>query len=79
MSEFHSALRALREAQLMTQQEFAKRMEVSPQHQCDLEKGRRMPSVSYVKRLCAKHGRGPKGKLWWHQLAAAAHGWEIYP
>ena len=73
---FHELLRSLREAQEMSQQDFARRMEVSPQYQCDLENGRRLPSVKYVERLCKKNGRGPKGANVWHALGARAHGWK---
>lgn len=74
---FSGLLRSFREAQEMSQQDFASRMEVSAQYQCDLENARRAPSVKYVERLCKKHGRGLKGANVWHALGARAHGWKV--
>lgn len=74
---FARELKAFREAQELSQQDFAKRLGVSAQYQCDLEGGRRKPSVRYVERLCEAHSRGPKGRLFWHRLGAVEHGWRI--
>jgi DNA-binding XRE family transcriptional regulator len=74
---FNGLLRSFREAQELTQQAFARRMGVSAQYQCDLESGRRAPSVKYVDRLCEVHGRGPNGRNTWHALGARAHGWKV--
>lgn len=76
MRSFGDELRFFRQQQDMSQQDFAVRMEVSSQHQSDLENGRRMPSVAYVERLCEKHGRGRFGREHWHVLGARAHGWK---
>jgi transcriptional regulator with XRE-family HTH domain len=74
---FSQELKIFREAQEMTQLDFAKRLGISTQYQCDLEGSRRNPSVQYVERLCEAHSRGPKGRLFWHRLGAAAHGWKV--
>lgn len=55
----------------------AKGIQCSPQYVSDLEHGRRLPSVRIVNAICQWMGRGPKGRLEWHQAAARAHGWEV--
>jgi len=67
----------LRSALDMNQKQLAEALDCSTQFICDLEKGRRTPSVSFVERICAYLGRGPKGRLEWHVAAARAHGWKI--
>jgi len=42
---FGNALEAYRLGEEMTQKNFAKKLGITPQSLCDLEKGRRMPSV----------------------------------
>lgn len=75
MTEFQAMLIEVRSN--FQQKQFAESLGYSPQYQHDLEKGRRLPSVAYVNRLCESLGRGPKGRLAWHRAAAKAHGWEV--
>jgi transcriptional regulator with XRE-family HTH domain len=49
----------------------------SVQYVSDLVHGRRLPSVAIVNAICEWMGRGPKGRLEWHQAGARAHGWEV--
>lgn len=53
---FAYALIELRDTYHLSQQDFAKRIGISPQFQCDLESGRRMPSVR-IKRGQYRAGR----------------------
>lgn len=53
MKQFPQMLYKLRVSVLeLTQQHFSKQLGLSPQYICDLEHGRRMPSVKFVKTLC---------------------------
>lgn len=72
-------LLAVREGTGESQQDFAAALEISPQYLCDLEQGRRGPSVDLVERICKHLGRGPVGRLEWHAAAARFHGWDIQP
>ena len=67
----------LRAALDMNQKQLAEALECSSQFVCDMEMGRRTPSVAFVDRLCDYLGRGPKGRKEWHVAAARAHGWKI--
>jgi transcriptional regulator with XRE-family HTH domain len=56
---------------------LAKALGVSIAYVSDLEHGRRLPSVRIINAICEWMGRGPKGRLAWHQAGARAHGWEV--
>ena len=56
---------------------FAKGVGISVQYLHDLEHGRRLPSVRVVNGICDYLGRGPQGRLEWHQAGARAHGWSV--
>ncbi len=60
-----------------TSKALAVQLGVSPQYLHDIERGRRLPSVAFVDRLCLYLGRGPVGRLEWHRAAAEAHGWKL--
>lgn len=49
----------------------------SVQYVSDLRRGMRTPSVEVTNKVCDWMGRGPKGRLDWHQAGARAHGWNI--
>lgn len=49
----------------------------SVQYVSDLRRGMRLPSVKITEAICDWMGRGPKGRLEWHQAAARAHGWQV--
>ena len=51
---FGNSLEAYRLAEEMTQKEFAKKLGVTPQSLCDLEKGRRIPSVGRAAKIAKK-------------------------
>lgn len=51
---FGNTLEAYRLAEDMTQKDFAKKLKISPQSLCDLEKGRRIPSIDRVVRIANK-------------------------
>lgn len=76
-SSFRAMLHEVRTGMEMSQQDFAARLGYSPQHLCDLESGRRMPSVAFVERLCEYLCRGPLGRREWHVAGAQAHGWQV--
>lgn len=76
---FVEMLKHLRLDGVFTQQEVAKKLGISGAYLCDLEQGRRKPSVNVINRICTYMGRGPKGRAEWHQAAARACGWEIDP
>lgn len=61
----------------MNQKQLSEALDCSPQFICDMEKGKRSPSVAFVDRLCDWLNRGPKGRREWHIAAARAHGWKI--
>lgn len=61
----------------LTQADLAQALGCSPQFICDLEKGKRTPSVAFIENLCRWLGRGPKGRREWHIAAARAHGWDV--
>jgi len=76
---FREMLREVRVMMEKSQQDFAANLGYSPQHLCDLESGRRMPSVAFVNRLCDYLSRGPVGRRVWHLAGAEAHGWQVTP
>jgi transcriptional regulator with XRE-family HTH domain len=51
---FGNSLEAYRLAEEMTQKEFAKKLGITPQSLCDLEKGRRIPSVERAAKIAKK-------------------------
>lgn len=77
MTELSTMFKELREALGIDQKTLAETLGCSSQFICDVEKGRRTPSVAFIDRLCDWHGRGPKGRRDWHVAAARAHGWKI--
>ncbi|NWH03521.1 helix-turn-helix domain-containing protein [Desulfobacter latus] len=48
---FGKALKAHREGEALSQSAFAKALGISPQSLCDLEKGRRTPSVKRAAKI----------------------------
>lgn len=75
--KFVEMLAELRAGYELSQKRMAELVGVSPQYQHDLEKGRRLPSVAYVDKLCEAFGRGPRGRAQWHRAGARAHGWSV--
>lgn len=64
----------------MSRKEFAACIGISPQYLCDLEHGRRLPSIRVVHNICDHFivGRGlVVARRAWHMAGARAHGWEI--
>jgi transcriptional regulator with XRE-family HTH domain len=59
---FGNMLESYRLAEEMSQREFAGFLEISPSSLCDLEKGRKIPSLSRV--LCITNKLGVSKKLW---------------
>lgn len=59
------------------QKVIARGLDCSVQYVSDLKAGRRLPSVTIVNAICKWMGRGPQGRLAWHQAGARAHGWEL--
>lgn len=58
----------------LTQKVFAEQLGISPQYLCDLENGRRMPSIAVADALIAVCDLdGPSV----HKTAAEAHGWKL--
>ena len=53
-------LRSIREAENMTQLEFAKLLEIPPQKLCDIEKGRRFISPKTAEEFAKKLGDSPE-------------------
>ncbi len=51
---FGSALEAYRLGEELSQKVFAKRLGITPQSLCDLEKGRRIPSVDRAAKIAGK-------------------------
>ncbi len=74
---YREMLIELRSAVGMTQKELAAALKISNQYLCDMEHGRRMPSVNVVEKICKWAGRGPRGISHWHIAAARAHGWKV--
>ena len=74
---FPEMLKAVRCGGEFSQSFMAEKIGYSVQYWCDLEKGRRNPSVEFVNRLCNYMGRKQHGRLEWHRAAARAHGWEV--
>lgn len=78
--KFAIALIELRDVHRFTQQQLAERLGLSPQYVCDLESGRRMPSVNVVDAIVAKCGPKIGGDVYrrrWNKLGAMAHGWKL--
>ena len=53
---FGGILKALRDSEGITQVEFAKKLHITVQNLCDLEKGRRIPSPLRAARIAKKLG-----------------------
>jgi DNA-binding XRE family transcriptional regulator len=81
MLGFAERLTELRSLYHLTQGQMAKRLGISPQYLCDLEHGRRKPSLTVVNALCNCFGpNGPSDSGFrrsWHRTAAKEHGWRI--
>jgi transcriptional regulator with XRE-family HTH domain len=75
--EFTEMLAAVVLGMGVTSKHFAECIGISPQYLSDLERGRRLPSVAVVNRICTYMGRGPQGRKAWHLAGARAHGWEV--
>ncbi len=63
---FGAALEAHRKCEEVSQKDFAKMLEITPQSLCDLEKGRRIPSPQRAAKIARKIGH-PEN--FWLQLA----------
>lgn len=77
---FAYALIKLRDTYRLSQQDFAKRIGISPQFQCDMESGRRMPSIKVIDKIVKAFGPKIGGyafRLRWHRLGACSHGWNV--
>lgn len=74
---FERMLQELRVDGTFTQSDIAKSLGISPQYLCDLERGRRRPSVAVVNRICEYLGRKEQGRREWHAAAARACGWDV--
>lgn len=77
MMELSQMFKDLRDALDITQGDLAEKLDCSSQFICDVEKGRRTPSVAFIDRLCDWLERGPKGRREWHLAGARANGWKI--
>ena len=77
--EFKVELNALRVLHRLSTKEFARELGFSPQYLCDLQLGRRMPSVAFIhavtRLLKLQHRQA--SKRYWHTIAARTHGWDI--
>jgi len=51
---FGNSLEAYRLSEGMSQKEFAKKLGINPQSLCDLEKGRRIPSIERAAKIAKK-------------------------
>ncbi|MGE3974353.1 MAG: helix-turn-helix transcriptional regulator [Bdellovibrionales bacterium] len=51
---FGNSLEAYRLGEELTQKQFAKKLGISPQSLCDLEKGRRIPSLERAAKIAKK-------------------------
>lgn len=74
---FRVMLKTVRMGLELDQKTVAKAIGCSVQYVCDLENGRRQPSVRITNAICEWLGRGPKGRRDWHAAAAREHGWEV--
>lgn len=74
---FVEMLKTIRSGHELSQQALAAKLGISTQYLCDLEGGRRMPSVRVVEAICDHFGRGPRGRVEWHRAGARSHGWKI--
>ncbi len=72
---FHEMLTAWRANQEVSQKECAKILGISAQYLCDLEAGRRLPSVRVVTAICDTHESVHNAT--WHTAGALAHGWKL--
>ena len=70
--EFIRLLKRLRGG--VTQVAFAETLGISATYLCDVERGRKNPSIRFVQRLCDHDGAN---RLEWHRAAARACGWEV--
>lgn len=77
--KFAYALIELRAVHHLTQQQLGEKLGISAQYVCDLESGRRMPSVKVIDLIAEKFGpiRSDSYRRRWHRLGAAAHGWIV--
>ncbi len=73
--QFISELIMLRHQHDATIRGFAKDLECSATHLCDLEHGNRTPSVRFIEKLC-QVPIGPSRKRW-HLMGARTHGWKV--
>ena len=74
---FVEMLREVRDGLEIEQQKLANDLGFSSQYLCDLEKGRRLPTVKFIDKICDYLSRGPAGRKAWHLAGARAHGWKI--
>ena len=76
-SKFAEMLRARRRKLGWPQKRMAHELGISPSYLCDLESGRRLPSVGIVQSICWGAGCGEAGRRRWHLAGARAHGWDV--
>ena len=72
-----AALARFRESRKLTQKDFAALLDVGPTWQCDLENGRRMPSLNYINRLISAFALSDGQAVRWHKRGARAQGWDV--
>lgn len=73
--KFISELIMLRHQYDVSLRGFARSLGISAGYLCDLEKGRRKPSVNVIEKLC-HCPVGPSTKRW-HLMGARTHGWKV--
>jgi len=77
---FIDELKRLVDLSLLSKQEFAARLGISPQYLGDLLLGRRNPSVKVAQAIVSYLGlRGGRvtAERYWHRIAARTHGWQL--
>lgn len=61
----------------MTQKQLADVLEISPQYLCDIESGRRLPTVEIVNKVSAWNGLSGRDAHNLRIMAARDHGWDV--
>jgi transcriptional regulator with XRE-family HTH domain len=74
---FSERLLNMREVNFLTQKQMAAELGISAGYLCDLEHGRRKPTVQLVHAICRFLDAVPAQAESWHLAAARADGWEV--